>query len=106
MGVHHDYPNDASRLVMPPSVSVPLAVGFFGFFVLIFAGAAPAVWAGLICGYLAYDMIHYATHHFSMKNPLGAWLKQYHPRHHYKDDHSGYGVSTPIWDYVFRTTRK
>jgi len=24
-GVHHDYPNDATRLVMPPSVSVPLA---------------------------------------------------------------------------------
>src|SRR5690606_10884141 len=24
-GVHHDYPNDSRRLVMPPSVSVPLA---------------------------------------------------------------------------------
>src|SRR5262245_48675371 len=25
-GVHHDYPNDASRLVMPPSVSIPLGI--------------------------------------------------------------------------------
>ena len=24
-GVHHDYPNDARRLVMPPSISLPLA---------------------------------------------------------------------------------
>jgi sterol desaturase/sphingolipid hydroxylase (fatty acid hydroxylase superfamily) len=24
-------------------------------------------------------------------------------RHHYKDDHVGYGVSSPLWDYVFRT---
>src|SRR4029450_8868507 len=24
-GVHHDYPNDARRLVMPPVISIPLA---------------------------------------------------------------------------------
>jgi sterol desaturase/sphingolipid hydroxylase (fatty acid hydroxylase superfamily) len=24
-------------------------------------------------------------------------------RHHYDDDHSGYGVSSPLWDYVFGT---
>lgn len=29
-GVHHDYPNDATRLVMPPSVSIPLALVFYG----------------------------------------------------------------------------
>ena len=28
-GVHHDYPSDSRRLVMPPSVSVPLAVLFY-----------------------------------------------------------------------------
>ena len=31
-GVHHDYPNDTKRLVMPPSVSIPLAIGFFFLF--------------------------------------------------------------------------
>ncbi len=105
-GVHHDYPNDASRLVMPPSVSLPLMILFYFAFVLIFGRFAAAIWAGLISGYLGYDMIHYATHHFAMKNGLGAWLKQYHLRHHYQDDHAGYGVSSPLWDYVFRTTRK
>src|SRR4029077_6982997 len=29
-GVHHDYPSDARRLVMPPSISVPLAFLFYG----------------------------------------------------------------------------
>ena len=28
-GVHHDYPSDSRRLVMPPSVSIPLAVLFY-----------------------------------------------------------------------------
>lgn len=105
-GVHHDYPNDATRLVMPPSVSVPLAVVFWVSFALLFGRFAPAISAGFAFGYVCYDSIHYATHHFQMKGRIGSWLKQYHLRHHYKDDQAGYGVSSPLWDYVFRTTRK
>jgi 4-hydroxysphinganine ceramide fatty acyl 2-hydroxylase len=105
-GVHHDYPNDARRLVMPPSVSIPLAFLFYGLFVLIFRHFAPSVFAGLVFGYVCYDMLHYATHHFPMKRGIWLWLKQYHFRHHYKDDHVGFGISSPLWDYVFRTTRK
>jgi 4-hydroxysphinganine ceramide fatty acyl 2-hydroxylase len=105
-GVHHDYPNDGSRLVLPPVFSIPLAVLAYFSFTFVFGGFAPAVLAGLGFGYVCYDMIHYATHHFRMKRGIGLWLKQYHLRHHYKDDEAGYGVSSPLWDYVFRTTRK
>ncbi len=35
-GVHHDHPNDPMRLVMPPSLSVPLAALFvYGFYVVL-----------------------------------------------------------------------
>jgi sterol desaturase/sphingolipid hydroxylase (fatty acid hydroxylase superfamily) len=105
-GVHHDYPNDGQRLVMPPSISIPLAFLFYGIFLLIFGRFTPSVFAGLVFGYLCYDMLHYATHHFPMKRGVWLWLKQYHLRHHYKDDQIGYGISSPLWDYVFRTTRK
>ena len=105
-GVHHDYPNDGKRLVMPPVISIPLAVVFYALFVLLFGKAAPAVWAGLAAGYVCYDSIHYAIHHFPMKAGLLNRLKQHHLRHHYHDDHSGYGVSSPFWDYVFRTNRR
>ena len=105
-GVHHDYPQDATRLVMPPVLSVPLAVFFYGLFVLVFGRFAQGLFAGLIFGYVCYDSIHYATHHFALKSRVGLWLKQYHLRHHYKDDHAGFGVSSPLWDYVFGTTRK
>jgi sterol desaturase/sphingolipid hydroxylase (fatty acid hydroxylase superfamily) len=47
--------------------------------------------------------VHYATHHFTMKRGVWLWLKKYHLRHHYQDDEIGYGVSSPLWDYVFRT---
>jgi sterol desaturase/sphingolipid hydroxylase (fatty acid hydroxylase superfamily) len=105
-GVHHDYPNDATRLVMPPIISVPLAVLFYALFFLTLGRFAPPALAGFGFGYVCYDTIHYATHHFSMKRRVWRWLKQYHLRHHYHDDHAGYGVSSPLWDYVFKTTRK
>ena len=35
-GVHHDHPNDPMRLVMPPSLSVPLAALFvYGFYLVL-----------------------------------------------------------------------
>lgn len=102
-GVHHDYPNDASRLVMPPVVSLPLAVIFYGLFAFLFGQLAPSVFAGLLAGYLFYDTVHYATHHFAMRRGVWLWLKKYHMRHHYQDEEVGYGVSSPLWDYVFRT---
>src|SRR6266480_5802377 len=105
-GVHHDYPNDGKRLVMPPVISIPLAVVFYALFVLLFGKAAPAVWAGLAAGYVCYDSIHYAIHHFPMKAGILNRLKQHHLRHHYHDDQAGYGVSSPFWDYVFRTNRR
>jgi sterol desaturase/sphingolipid hydroxylase (fatty acid hydroxylase superfamily) len=38
-----------------------------------------------------------------MTRGVWLWLKKYHMRHHYDDDHVGYGVSSPLWDYVFGT---
>ena len=105
-GVHHDYPNDASRLVMPPVVSIPLALFFYVLFALVFGRFCPPIMAGLVSGYIFYDSLHYATHHFAMRKGVWLWLKQYHLRHHFQDDHAGYGVSSPLWDYVFRTNRR
>lgn len=105
-GVHHDYPNDAKRLVMPPAISIPLAIIFYVLFVFLFGENAPAVWAGLVAGYVCYDSIHYAIHHFPMKSGILNRLKQHHLRHHYHDDQAGFGVSSPLWDYIFRTNRR
>ncbi len=104
-GIHHDYPRDPLRLVMPPSASIPLAIVVYAMlFWTIGATFAPAVFSGVLVGYLFYDMIHYAAHHFSLrKSKIGLWLKQYHLRHHYQDDEHAFGVSNPLWDFVFGT---
>ncbi len=103
-GIHHDHPNDKMRLVMPPSVSIPLSALFFLAFWGIFGNpAALPLFAGFIFGYLVYDYTHYYVHHFVPKSNLGKQLREQHMRHHFQDHRFGYGVSSPIWDAVFRT---
>jgi len=106
-GVHHDHPNDPMRLVMPPSVSVPLTLLFLlGFAAALGMDWGIAVFSGFIAGYLAYDMLHFYTHHYRPKSRLGRRLRELHMRHHFQDDTAGYGVSAPYWDNVFGTTLK
>ncbi len=103
-GVHHDYPRDSKRLVMVPSVSIPLAVFFYILSTLIFGHFySKPFFAGLVFGYLIYDMMHYALHHFAFKNKLFLELKKHHMRHHYSEPNKAYGVSSPLWDYIFGT---
>lgn len=106
-GVHHDHPNDPLRLVMPPSVSVPLAALFVYVFYLIFGspGFLPLS-AGFLGGYLAYDMLHYHVHHRHATTRLGRLMRELHMRHHFQDGGTGYGVSAPFWDHVFGTPTK
>ncbi len=103
-GVHHDHPNDPLRLVMPPSVSIPVALLFWGLFTVVLgqAGALPFT-AGFLTGYLIYDMTHYYLHHFRPRSALGRRLRESHMRHHFQDDTRGFGVSAPFWDRAFGT---
>jgi sterol desaturase/sphingolipid hydroxylase (fatty acid hydroxylase superfamily) len=103
-GVHHDYPSDSRRLVMPPSVSIPLATLFYFLFrFLIGDVSVHPFFVGFLIGYLFYDISHYAIHHFNMHSKFWLAIKNHHIKHHYQDPDKGYGVSSPIWDYVFRT---
>ncbi|WP_462265857.1 sterol desaturase family protein [Mucilaginibacter sp.] len=103
-GVHHDYPSDAKRLVMPLSASIPMAAGlYFLFNALLPVNHIFAFFPGFLLGYLIYDMTHYAIHHFNFKGGFWKKIKQHHMLHHYSDPSKGYGVSSPIWDKLFRS---
>ncbi|MFP5039860.1 sterol desaturase family protein [Parasediminibacterium sp. JCM 36343] len=104
-GVHHDYPKDAKRLVMPPSASIPLATVFYFLFYVIFKHKIDlyAFFPGFLTGYLIYDMLHFAMHHYNFKNPLMKKIKQHHMLHHYDDPTKGYGVSSALWDVIFQS---
>lgn len=103
-GVHHQWPKDKYRLVMPPAVSLSLYFIFAGLFHLPFGPRY--MWpfhSGFVAGYLVYDMTHFATHHL---RPLTAWgrqVRRHHLLHHFKNPTQRFGVSSFIWDWVFGT---
>ena len=108
-GIHHAQPQVKTRLVMPLPVSIPGFIIFFGTFYLILAillkapqWVAPLM-SGFMIGYLIYDLTHYATHHLPMRSGFAKYIKRHHMQHHYKDADTRFGVSFPIWDWVFRT---
>jgi sterol desaturase/sphingolipid hydroxylase (fatty acid hydroxylase superfamily) len=104
-GVHHDYPSDSMRLVMVPSISIPLAALFYFLFYKLLGNVHVfPFFAGFLAGYLFYDMTHFAIHHFNLKSKFWMELKHHHMLHHYQDAHNGYGVSSKFWDLIFRTT--
>ncbi|MDF1610712.1 MAG: sterol desaturase family protein [Stygiobacter sp.] len=103
-GVHHAYPKDSKRLVMPPSVSLPLASLFFILYLKILGYIIISpFFAGFLTGYLFYDITHYAIHHFNLHSKFWLAIKNHHAKHHYQNPELGFGVSQPVWDYVFGT---
>ena len=111
-GVHHTQPMSKTRLVMPPAVSIPLAIIFYLLFLFVigvlFAGyrwVAPT-FAGFTAGYIVYDMLHYSMHHFQLKNGYLLLVRKHHMQHHAKTPNMRFGVSSPFWDYIFGTQPK
>ncbi len=108
-GVHHAQPQLKTRLVMPPVLSIPLAIVFYFLYYFVVGKliGAPTwvdpIFSGFMFGYFIYDMTHYATHHWPMRSGVLKYLKRYHMMHHFKTPQARYGVSSPLWDIVFRT---
>lgn len=104
-GVHHDYPWDRTRLVMPPSVSITLACLVFPLFWALWG--ANRMWApfgGFVFGYVVYDTVHWYTHAGRPRSRIFKWLRREHLVHHFRESGSRFGVSCPWWDHVFGTT--
>jgi sterol desaturase/sphingolipid hydroxylase (fatty acid hydroxylase superfamily) len=108
-GIHHAQPQCKTRLVMPPVVAIPMAALFYGLFYLVTVILMKTpywinpLFSAFLTGYLIYDLSHYAQHHLPMRSGYARYIKRYHMQHHYKTPNQRFGVSSPLWDYVFGT---
>lgn len=111
-GVHHAQPLCKTRLVMPPVMSIPLAVAFYGIFylfVVLFLGRPLwfyPIFTGFLSGYIVYDLLHYSLHHGKSKSGYFAMCRYQHMQHHGTCPSMRFGVTSPLWDYVFGTMPK
>jgi sterol desaturase/sphingolipid hydroxylase (fatty acid hydroxylase superfamily) len=104
-GVHHEFPRDKERLFMPPVPSLIIASIIFGIMHLLMGVNALAFFPGFLFGYLMYGSMHYAIHAFAPPKYLKALWRNHH-LHHYKSPDKGFGVSSVLWDVIFRTVPK
>lgn len=96
---------DRYRLVFPIILGYPIMYGVILASVRNFVPTEiqGVLSAGVILGYVGYDLIHYFIHHSSPKEGYFKNLKIYHMQHHYRNGQAGFGVSSKFWDYVFLT---
>ncbi|MEW6058147.1 MAG: sterol desaturase family protein [Bdellovibrionota bacterium] len=103
-GIHHEDPEDARRLLMPPLAGILIALPFYALFLAAFGVMIGHLFfAGFITGYLCYDYTHFAVHFMRPKSKFFKTLKQNHMMHHFVTQNRRYGVSSTFWDHVFGT---
>ncbi len=101
-GIHHGYPSDKTKIVLPPVPSLLIAGILFSLFYLMMGRYAFSFGPGFMIGYSLYMWIHYIVHVYPMPKRFNFWWK-HHNIHHYQQHDRAFGVSSPVWDYVFQT---
>jgi dihydroceramide fatty acyl 2-hydroxylase len=104
-GIHHEVPDDPTRLVMPlaPAI-VGMTILYALFRALLGQPYIEPFFAFFLIGYLGYDYIHFSVHHGRSRTRVGGFLRRWHMLHHFATPAARWGVSSPMWDHVFRTT--
>ena len=104
-GVHHEFPRDKERLFMPPVPSLIASSLIYVLMYGIMGWNALSFFPGFLFGYIMYGSMHFAIHAFSPPKFLKALWRNHH-LHHYKAPHKGFGVSSVLWDIIFKTVPK
>jgi 4-hydroxysphinganine ceramide fatty acyl 2-hydroxylase len=63
------------------------------------AGVLVGVWAG----FLYYESVHYRVHFNLSGSGFIARQRRTHFYHHFTNNRVCFGVTSPLWDYVFGT---
>ena len=102
-GVHHEFPTDTGLLALPIPIAILLGAVFFGIFYLLLGEVTYSFWPGFFIGYASYLRIHYLVHSRKPPKNFLKYLWRHHHLHHYQYEDKAYGVSSPLWDFVFGT---
>ncbi|XP_034828482.1 fatty acid 2-hydroxylase [Maniola hyperantus] len=102
-GMHHKVPFDGLRQVFPPIPALLLAVVLYLPASLLFTHPMIKL-TGALIGYLTYDMIHYYVHHGAPRDGTYLYaMKRYHSNHHFLNHDKAFGISSKLWDHIFKT---
>ena len=104
--LHHRRRNYFTPLPKKLAFSAVIGISIWLVSVVVFG-----VWAGsyfgggVFAGYSIYEYVHWANHMRAPRSAYGRWARRHHFNHHFMDARYNHGVTSPLWDLVFRTYR-
>jgi sterol desaturase/sphingolipid hydroxylase (fatty acid hydroxylase superfamily) len=103
--LHHDQPSDRLYTAAPVALALPAYSLFFAAFWLISQSLARAamIGTGFAASFLFYEFCHYSAHLRAPKLRYLKRLKRHHMLHHFADERTRFGVTSALWDRVFKT---
>ncbi|CAN4080238.1 unnamed protein product [Withania somnifera] len=103
-GCHHKHPMDGLRLVFPPAATAVLLVPLWNLIKFLSTPTTgPALFGGILLGYVMYDVTHYYLHHGQPTFGVPKSRKKYHLNHHFRIHTKGFGITSSFWDKAFGT---
>jgi 4-hydroxysphinganine ceramide fatty acyl 2-hydroxylase len=103
---HHAAPRDRNKVLVRPLYGLIISTILYGLLLIAFRNvfSAAGVLAGIWMGFLYYEAVHYRVHFSLAGSGLIAWQRRGHFYHHFTNNKRCFGVTSPLWDYVFGTT--
>ncbi|MBL9025491.1 MAG: sterol desaturase family protein [Myxococcales bacterium] len=101
---HHANPSyfaPTYRKVLAAAVAVPAVAAVAT--PLVGPRRALAFAAGFASVYAGYEVVHRFIHVRPPRGPYSRWARRHHLLHHHKTPRNNHGVTSPVWDLVFRT---
>jgi len=103
---HHASPRDPNIVLVKPTYGLAISAVLYGLMYLLSGSlySAAGLMAGIWAGFLYYEAVHYRVHFNLSGWGLVARQRRTHFYHHFTNNKRCFGVTSPLWDYVFGTT--
>lgn len=104
--LHHASPRDRNKILVHPLYGLVVSTLLYGILYAVCRDAVSAVvvMTGIWGGFLYYEAVHYRVHFTLSNSGFVAAQRRTHFYHHFTNNKRCFGVTTPLWDYVFGTT--
>jgi 4-hydroxysphinganine ceramide fatty acyl 2-hydroxylase len=105
---HHAQPREVRHLLVHTSYGLVVSTLVY---ILLLATLrdsfrATGLLAGVWMGFLYYESVHYRVHLSNSPGALIGFQRRAHFHHHFRAPDVCFGVTTPLWDYVFGSKRQ
>lgn len=102
---HHASPRDPNKVLVRPLYGLAVSAILYTLLVAAFGNmsSAAGVMVGIWVGFLYYETVHYRVHFSLSVSGFIARQRRAHFYHHFTNNKRCFGVTSPLWDHVFRT---